>query len=429
LALSYSIPYGKTTIPFTPPDNRTIQLIEAKPFPAPPDQAKTVTDALNSPINSPTLSELTKDVKKILIITNDNTRPMPSRVTIPAIIQSFYHPEDKYDITILIANGLHRAMTQAEMDEQFGRELTGRYRFVNHRAADETQLAYHGRLSTGSELWLNKLVGESDLVISEGFIEQHFFAGYSGGRKSILPGVAGAQTIMRNHCPANISDERSIGANLDGNPIHEECAEAALAAPLGFILNVALNDRKQIIRAFAGRPVDAHLAGCRFVRELMSVKAVPTDIVITSNNGYPLDRNLYQAVKGIDTAARVVKDGGVIIAAAGCADGVGHASFGEQLRRCASKEQLFRNMSEPAGEADKWQVQILARAMRRSTVILVNGTLTKDEVESMLFVYAADMAEAFEKALEIAGKGASVSVMPEGPTVIPIVETHIHQWR
>ena len=422
MALSYAIPFGKTTISFHPPDNRPVQLIAAKPFPAPPDQLKIVTDALNSPINSPTLKELTRDVKKILIITNDNTRPMPSRLTIPAIIRAFCHPESAYDITILIATGLHRAMMREEMDEQFSRELTGKYKFVNHAAADDAQLAYHGKLSAGNELWLNKLVGDSDFIISEGFIEQHFFAGYSGGRKSILPGVAGAKTIMRNHCPENIADARSVGANLDGNPIHDECTEAALAAPLGFILNVALNDKKQIIQAFAGHPVDAHLEGCRFVREAMSVKAAPTDIVITSNNGYPLDRNLYQAVKGIDTAARVVKEGGVIIAAAQCADGVGHAGFGDQLRRCSSAGQLYRNMADPAGETDKWQVQILARAMRKSTVILVNGTLTKDEVEGMLFVYAKDMEDAFEKALSIAGRDASVSVIPEGPTVIPVVE-------
>lgn len=415
----YTLLFGKGTIGFTPPDGCTVQLIESRSHPAARDQLAAVREALDNPINSPALSELTRDVKKILIITNDNTRPMPSRLTIPAIISSFYRPETSYDITILIANGLHREMTRNEMEEQFGCELLRKYSFVNHSATDESRLRYHGLMSTGNELWLNKLVSESDFIISEGFIEQHFFAGYSGGRKSIMPGVAGIKTIMRNHCPENIASPYSTGANLNFNPIHSECTEAALAAPLGFILNVALNNKKEIIRAFAGNSVDAHLKGCEFVREAMSVRVRPTDIVVTSNFGYPLDRNLYQAVKGIDTAARVVKEGGVIIAAAECIDGVGHPHFGDMLKSCPSAEELFRKMSEPTGEIDKWQVQILARAMRKCTVILVNGTLTKEEVESMLFVHAASVDEAFETALKIVGKNASVSVIPEGPTVIP----------
>lgn len=417
----YKLPFGKKTISFNPPPGYKIQLIEPKARNAPHNQCDIIRRALNNPINSPNLRELTRHAKKILIITNDNTRPMPSRLTIPAIIESFYYSETSYDITILIATGLHRKMTSEEMDEQFGLKLTSRYNFVNHVATDESKLAYRGMLSTGTELWLNKLLGESDLIISEGFIEQHFFAGYSGGRKSIMPGVAGVKTIMRNHCPANIASERATGANLDGNPIHIECTEAAKMAGLSFILNVALNDKKEITHAWAGHPVDAHLVGCEYVKEAMSVSVHPTDIVITSNNGYPLDRNLYQAVKGIDTAARVVREGGVIIVAAACSDGVGHTYFRDLLQSCSTREQLYQKMDEPTSQLDKWQVQILVKAMRKSTIILVCETLTKDDVERMQLVYAGSMDEAFETALKRVGKDASVSIIPEGPTTIPII--------
>lgn len=416
----YSLQYGKGLIQFTLPSNREPQLIEPRVHPALDNQTELVTRALNNPINSATLKEMTKSVKKILIITNDNTRPMPSKITIPAMIRAFSRPPEEYDITLLIATGLHRKMTQDEMIEQFGRETVERYRIVNHEAKEESQLAYCGKLSTGNDLWLNKLVLESDLVLSEGFIEAHFFAGFSGGRKSILPGVSGATTIMNNHRPENIADVHSVGANLDHNPIHAECVEAARMAKLGFILNVALNKEKKIIGAFAGHPVDAHMKGCEFVKEAMSVKVHSTDIVITSNNGYPLDRNLYQTVKGIDVASRVTADGGVIIMAAQCLDGVGHHCFKELIQSCSSIEELNRKMSAQPSEIDKWQVQILARALKKCTIILINDTMKKDEVESMFLMYAKNMEEAIETALRLKGENASISVMPEGPVVIPV---------
>jgi len=419
----YHLQYGKGTIPFIPPLDKEIQLIEPRVHKAPEDELAVVNDALDHPVNSPSLKELSKEVRSILIITDDNTRPMPSKITIPAILKSFYKPASEYDITILIATGLHRKMTPEEILEQFGRETVENYKIVNHVATDESLLVCYGKMKSGNELWLNRLVLESDLVISEGFIEAHFFAGFSGGRKSILPGVAGADTIMNNHGPTNIADVHSFGANLDGNPIHSECVEAAKKAKLGFILNVALNKEKKIIGAFAGDPVDAHLKGCEFVKEAMSVKVHSTDIIITSNNGYPLDRNLYQVVKGIDVASRVVPQGGVIIMAAQCLDGVGHKHFKDLMQSGTSIEELNAKLSVPPCEIDKWQAQILARALLKCTVILINDTMKKEEVESMFFTYAANMDEAIRIATKIKGEDADISVMPEGPVVIPVV------WR
>ena len=276
------LPYGKSFIELDMDKLGNVQLIEPNCVVNEQDEEAIVREALEHPMGSLSLKELTKGAKKILIITNDNTRPMPSKVTIPAISKSFYCDERYYDITILIANGLHREMREEEMREQFGEEICSKYRIMNHNASDRTQLVNLGRLSSGNILWLNRLLTEHDLIISEGFIEPHFFAGYSGGRKSILPGVAGEETILHNHRPENIASPYAAGATLDRNPIHQECQEAAKVANLAFILNVALDCNKKIVGAFAGDPVKAHAYGCEYVKRMMSVPAKRTDIVITT---------------------------------------------------------------------------------------------------------------------------------------------------
>ena len=411
--------YGRTSLELQLPEGNSVQVLESQEYTSDRVPEDILRQALDNPIGSPGLKALTEEARKILIITNDNTRPMPSRFTIPAIIGSFCHPEEKYSITILIATGLHRPMTEEEMLEQFGSDICSKYKIINHVARDQSSLVSFGIMSTGNELYLNKLVKDSDLVIAEGFIESHFFAGFSGGRKSILPGVAGASTILANHKPEHIADPEARQGVLSGNPIHDECLEAARMSGLRFILNVALDKNKQIIAAFSGDPVEAHQAGCRFVEETMSMDAKLTDIVITTNNGYPLDRNLYQVVKGIDTAAKLAKDGGVIIAAARCEDGVEHEHFQELLLSCADREELIKKMSVSPSEIDKWQVQVLAKAMANHQIILVSEGIGRELAERMFFLYADSIGEAMDMALRIAGKDASVSVLPEGPVIIP----------
>jgi nickel-dependent lactate racemase len=277
-------------------------------------------------------------------------------------------------------------------------------------------------MSTGNELFLNKLVAENELIISEGFIESHFFAGFSGGRKSIHPGVAGADTILGNHSPQNVGSTSARQANLDGNPIHGEFTEAARLAKLRFILNVALNEKKEITAAWAGDPFEAHLVGCAHVKETMSVDAEQADIVITSNNGYPLDRNLYQVVKGIDTAAMITKKNGCIIAVARCIDGVEHEHFKNLLLSCETIPELLDKMSKPPSGIDKWQAQVLARTLRDHKVILVSEGIERELAERMHFIYAESIDEALKMAISFVGENASVNVMPEGPVVIPRVK-------
>ena len=413
--------YGRGHLELRLPEGHPVQILEPKEYAAPGTPEAILQYALENPIGAPGLAALTQSAKKILIITNDHTRPMPSRLTIPAIVSHFCRPEEDYDITLLVATGLHRPMTGKEMAEQFGEEACRKYRIVNHVARDEKSLVSYGKMSTGNELFLNRLVAEHDLVIAEGFIESHFFAGFSGGRKSILPGVAGESTILANHKPEHIASPGARQANLAANPIHGECAEAAAMAGLSFILNVALDKNKRIIAAFAGDPQKAHLEGCRFVEKTMSVDADPADIVVTSNNGYPLDRNLYQVVKGIDTAARVAKENGVIIVAARCEDHVEHEHFEKLLLSCASVGELYEKMSVSPSEIDKWQVQILANVFARHKVILVSEGIGRALAERMFFAYAETLGEAMETAISLTRPSSSLCVIPEGPVIIPRV--------
>lgn len=415
-------PYGKSFLPIEYPEDGNFQLIRGNKIEPSASGEEIVNHALENPIASPTLAELSKDAKKIVIITNDNTRPMPSKITLPAIIGHLFHPERYYDITILIATGLHRQMTEEEMEEQYGKEFYRSHKFVCHDATDPERNVFIKKLSTGNDLYIEKIAAECDLLISEGFIEPHFFAGFSGGRKSILPGISGKDTIMFNHQPANIAAPLATQGVLTGNPIHMECTEAAKAAKLQFILNVALNEEKQITAAFAGEPVAAHAEGCAYVRSATTTPVQETDIVITSNSGYPLDRNFYQVVKGIDTAAKIVKKGGVIIAVAQCMDGVGHGNFTHLIADCSSAEELCAEMATDKYAVDKWQVQVYADALAKAHIILVSEGVSPEEAESLFVQWAPDLNTAVEMAKAITGPASSISFLPDGPVTIPVVQ-------
>ncbi len=414
-----SVLYGQKTLSVRIPEENFLQLIEPMEQKA-SDEIKVVREALQNPIASPGLKELTKKAKKVLIITNDHTRPMPSKLTLPLLLEEFARPLADYDISILIATGLHAPMTEAQIEERLGKEICRICRVQNHMAQNQEDLVNLGKLPAGYDLWVNRLVTESDLVIAEGFIEPHFFAGFSGGRKSILPGVSGASTIMQNHCPQNINHEKARIANLFGNPIHEECLAAAKMAKLQFILNVALNKEKKIIAAFAGDLQKAHETGCAFVKEQMQVPVTKADIVITSNNGYPLDRNVYQTVKGMETASLAVKPGGVIILAAECLDGVAHEKFANLIYACRDIRELYEKYSQGNPAIDQWQVQVMARVLIKHPIILVTQSMKKEEVERLHLRYACDLEEALQQAFALVGNTAKVSVMPEGPVVIPV---------
>jgi len=413
--------YGQGCLELQIPFKNIENVIEPKSIIPHQDEITIIREALNSPIGSPPLSLLAQKAHKIIIVTSDITRPLPSKVTLPLIIKEIKQVNKSVSIKVLVACGLHRAPTQEEMREKFGSILLESVEFVIHDAKDRSTLAYIKTLSSGNELWINKEVVNSDLVIAEGLIEPHFVAGFSGGPKSILPGVAGYETIMENHSAPNVDHPKARSGILEDNPVYEEMVEAAKAAGLKFILNVVLDKDKKIIKAFAGNPFEAHKAGCRFILDLARVKVSPTDIVITSNNGYPLDRNLYQAVKGLDAAEKVCKERGVILLVSQCIDGIGHKKFYEIMARSnGPKDVLSKIRNKVIWEEDQWEAQILARILEKCTVIVVTDSIKPQLIENMHMRYATCLEQALDMAFELKGKDAKITVIPQGPVVIPM---------
>ena len=253
-----------------------------------------VKDALAHPIGSVRLRELARDKHRITIITSDHTRAVPSAITLPLLLEENRSGNADADITIIVATGLHRGMTKEEMNTKFGPELVSRERIVNHDAFDPNGFIDLGILPSGSKCEINTLAIEADLLVAEGFIEPHFFAGFSGGRKSVLPGIASQDCVNINHSAKAIANLKASTGILDENPIHEDMITAARMAKLAFILNVLLDEHKNISAAVAGEVDQAHRLGCSWLQDAIGIDAINSDIVITTNGGYPLYQNLYQ---------------------------------------------------------------------------------------------------------------------------------------
>ncbi|HHW30285.1 MAG TPA: nickel-dependent lactate racemase [Clostridiaceae bacterium] len=422
--ITLKIPYSKSYIE-TSIDERFLKgILESDLHKQSPDcsQEEIVEKALENPINSPKLEEMAGKANKILIITSDHTRPVPSAITLPILLKHIRKGNPQAEIKILIATGCHRASTYEEMVQKYGKDLVETEDFINHDSRDDDNMVFKGILPSGGELWLNSLIDWCDLLISEGFIEPHFFAGFSGGRKSILPGIASEKTVWANHCSKFISDPKARAGIIDNNPIHKDMIYAAETAGLAFILNVVINDKKEIIAAFAGHPEDAHKKGCQFVTNHAKIPPLDADIVITSNGGYPLDQNIYQAVKGMTAAEAHVKPGGVIIMVSACEDGHGGESFYKWLAESSGPHEVYEkimNISQAETIPDQWEAQVLARVLMKATVIMVTDKCDPKLITDMHMLHAYTLEQALQKARQIAGENASILVIPDGVSVIP----------
>jgi nickel-dependent lactate racemase len=384
-------------------------------------QQQLVTQALDRPIGSVRLEELAAGKKTATVITSDHTRPVPSHLTLPLLLARLRKGNPDIAIRILVATGCHRPASPAEMSAKFGTEVVSRETFLMHDCAAEASLRYCGLLPSGGELWLNRNALETDLLVAEGFIEPHFFAGFSGGRKSVLPGIAGRQTVLANHCAAFIADPQARAGSLAHNPIHRDMLFAAKQAKLAFILNVTLNPDKSVCAAFAGDSELAHAEGCRQMAQSVTVPRVLSEIVITSNGGYPLDQNIYQAVKGMTAAEACCCDGGTIIMVAGCSDGAGGEHFYTALAEAQSPQALLATiLTVPQKETlpDQWEYQILARILTKHRVILVTDLCDGTLIRSMRMEHASTLQDALSMALETAGPDARFTIIPDGVSVI-----------
>ncbi len=379
-----------------------------------------VRKALAEPIGTNRLKELARGKNKVVLVTSDHTRAVPSKLTLPILLDEIRQGNPDAEITILVGTGLHRATTPEELVAMFGQEVAEKENVVVHDAFDESAMVNMGTLPSGSLFSVNRIVTEADLLVCEGFIEPHLFAGYSGGRKSILPGVSSSATVNANHCARAIAHPLSRTGKLEGNPIHTDMVYAAKKVDVAFILNVALNAEKEVIAAFAGDLIAAHEAGCKFVDDLSGADRVTADIVITSNSGYPLDQNLYQSPKGIVTAAACAAENGVIIIIASCCDGMGGSEFEKLMLKGEPQEILDFVCAIPDEEtiSEQWCAQIMADILTKYTLILVSDFIDPDLMKKINIIPVTTPEEALQKAFELKGKDASVTVIPDGVSVV-----------
>ena len=417
-----SLPYGRTRLTADLPDERISAVLTSRleSYIPPMGQRELVEAARRAPIGSPTLEELARDKENIVLIASDHTRPVPSKVLVPPMLDAIRRGNPNARITILIATGCHRETTKAELTEKFGPEIVEREHIVIHDCAAEEGMVTIGTLPSGGALRINRIAAEADLLISEGFIEPHFFAGFSGGRKSVLPGIAARETVYWNHNAEFIASPFARTGILEGNPIHADMIYAARTAKLAFICNVVINARHEVVGAFAGDCEQAHVAGTEFLKELCQCQKQESDIVITSNNGYPLDQNIYQAVKGMTAGEATCREGGVIIMVAACNDGHGGESFRATVARNLSAAEILHQIQATPKEdtvPDQWESQILARILSKYQVVLVSEC-DPDFVRSMKMHPARDIADALSIAEALLGRKGSITVIPEGISTI-----------
>ncbi len=412
--------YGKTGLDISVPDDAHV--IEPRHLEGLADEFGAVVAALRNPIGTPPLKDMVEPSAKVSIVISDITRPTPNHKLVPWLLQELGHvPKENF----VIINGLgsHRANTRDELIQMLGQEIVDTIAIENHDAFDDSKLVHVGRNTYGSEVYFNKTYVESDFKIVTGFIEPHFFAGFSGGPKGIQPGIAGIKTILDFHNAELIGHPNTTWGLLEGNILQDSATQNCLMAKPDFMLNVTLNGEKDITNVFAGDVIKAHRIGCEFVKEnAMYAVGQPFDVVITTNSGYPLDQNLYQTVKGMSAAALIVREGGVIISASECCDGVpNHGNYAKILQMRETPQELLDMINDPSFSMfDQWQVQVQAIIQLKADCYLYS-LLDEDTVRKAKFKPIPDLAKTLAELIGRHGPKARVAVLPYGPLTIPYV--------
>lgn len=412
--------YGKTGLAIAVPESAVV--IEPRHLAALADDKAAVVEAMRNPFGTPPLKSMVGSTDTVAIVISDITRPTPNHKLVPWILEELGHvPRENF----VIINGLgsHRANTENELVAMLGREIVDTVRIENHDAFDDDKLVHVGKNSYGSEVFFNKTYVEAKFKIVTGFIEPHFFAGFSGGPKGINPGVAGINTILDFHNAEMIGHPLSTWGVIEGNILQDAATQNCLMAKPNFMLNVTLNGEKQITGVFAGDVIAAHREGCRFVKETaMYAVDAPFDIVITTNSGYPLDQNLYQTVKGMSAAAQIIRQGGAIISASECSDGVpDHGNYAKILKMRETAGELLEMICEPQFRLfDQWQVQVQAMVQLKADCYLFS-TLDPQIVKNAKFTPIDSVEATLQQLCHKIGPQVRVAVLPLGPLTIPYV--------
>ena len=422
--MKIKLPYGTKGLDIHLRDDLNVTLVESKHVSAFKNQTVSVRDALRQPIVSRPLRNSVKSSEKVAIVFNDITRPTPYHIFLPVLLNEVNHVPDHH-ITLLNANGSHRTNTESELRAILGNEIVSRFQIFQNDAIDPDSHQRVGTTQSGNDIWLHKKYVEADLRILTGFIEPHFFAGFSGGGKACMPGLALLETILRNHSVKHLDDPKATWGETDGNPVWEEIIEAALMVQPTFLLNVTLNRNKQITGVFAGDLEQSYRRGCTFARQnaMIPVKE-PFDIGITCNSGHPLDLNLYQSIKGISAAAQIIKKGGSIIMAADCWDGIPeHGQYAGLLRGADGPDHLLETIHTPGFSVqDMWQAQIQALILQKANVYFYSENLSDRQITGAMFQPCHRIEATAEMLTRKYGREASICILPEGPQSIPYID-------
>jgi len=413
--------YGRTGLEVELPPRADV--LEPRRLDGLADEDGAIRAALRDPTGSPPLRSLVPRGATVGISVCDVTRPFPARRVLPVLLDEL----GPAVVTVFVATGTHRACTAAELERMLGPEVLGAVRVVQHDALDRDRHAPLGEVpGAGAPALVDRDFLDQAVRVTTGFVEPHFFAGFSGGPKMVAPGLAHLETVLELHSAARIGHPRATWGVTRGNPVHDAVRGIAARAGVAFNLDVTLNDRHRVTGVFAGDLAASHAAGCAFAMETAMVPvAAPYDVVVSTNSGYPLDQNLYQTVKGMSAAAQIVREGGAIVMASECADGVpAHGGYGELLRESAGPAEFLERLARAEGARhDQWQVQVQAQIQRRARVLVRAGGLAPEQVRAAWLEPIDDVAACVAGLLRAAGPGARVAVLPQGPQTIPYVAT------
>lgn len=416
--------YGKKGYKLKVPAN--FDVIEPKFIKEVGSAKEEISKALLSPINSKPLRSLLEGKNDIAISVCDITRAQPRKVVIETIVEHIKDLIPISNIKILIATGTHRANTKDELIEMLGKDIVETLNVINHVCDDKESLIEMPTSLDDVNVLLNKHWVNADFRITTGFVEPHFFAGFSGGSKLVAPGLAGLKTIMKLHNYKRLNNPNSIWGEVEKNPIQQDVRKIAKETGVDFTLDVALNRDQKITNVFSGDLIDSHNEACNFARETAMVQvSQPYDLVITSNSGYPLDQNLYQTVKGLSAASQIVKDNGEILCLSECSDGIpSHGKFYSLLSEFSDPEQVEGMLSDPNFHCqDQWQVQILSQIAKKSNINLYTEGLSDKEIKNAFMFNAPDPQKFIDQKLK---ENANIRgcVLPEGPITIPVLKNN-----
>ena len=413
------LPYGDSFLKARIPTKNLSYVLNTKYIKSLDNEREAITNSLRAPIGCPPLCDCLNKNDKVVVMVTDNTRPCPDDRLLPPILAELEAKVPRENITIMVAVGLHPPLDKQELVKKLGRDIVENYNVINH---DVDQCVYIGTTSRGTPVDINTRVVEADFRLSTGFIEPHWFAGFSGGRKSIAPGVFSVRSAYKNHSYTMLDHPCSVSGIIQGNIVHEDLVEQAIMAKLNFIVNVILNKDREITHIVTGDPLKAHEIGCEIESDIATVKAPhKVDIVITTNSGAPLDLDLYQTCKGMNTAAKITRDGGIVIIASACSAGKGPEEFVELHASVSSPKEVLRKIrrEEPIGV--QWQNQIFARDQLRNDFYLVSE-LEDSIIKAMMITPIRTIEQGLEEAFKIIGNDAEIAVIPEGPLVVPVLE-------